>query len=232
MVGCTGRKLCEVLSRQMLVLNFERPIKKQAMPTLKMAQNIINNLLKRKLSISHFHMTCFKLDGDYHERAEDAKEVYKALSTYIDYKRCEGVAEIVVAPSMSDGFRGIVQTMGLDNLKPNIVAVVIVNGLDKWPNEYQRHYRTIDLYWIGQDGGLILILSQPLFTKKSFESCKVQVFCIAEEDSNAEELKADVRKYLGCKPSYLAGMKERAQKEKTPLMADGKPVVLNEQRQI
>ncbi|KAL2492522.1 Cation-chloride cotransporter 1 [Abeliophyllum distichum] len=102
---------------------------------------------------------------DYHERAGDAKEACKVLSTYIDYKRCEDVA-----PSMSDGFQGIVQTMGLDNLKPNIVvmrypeiwsrenlteisttfvriindcivankAVVILKGLDKWPNEYQR----------------------------------------------------------------------------------------------
>ncbi|KAG6420536.1 hypothetical protein SASPL_117068 [Salvia splendens] len=168
------------------------------------------------------------LDGDYQECAEDAKVACRALSTYIEYKRCEGVAEIVVAPSMSEGFRGIVQTMGLGNLKPNIVvmrypeiwrrenlteipatfvgiindcivankAVVIVKGLDEWPNEYQRQYGTIDLYWIVRDGGLMLLLSQLLLTKESFESCKIQVFCIAEEDSDAEELKADVKKFL------------------------------------
>lgn len=168
------------------------------------------------------------LDGDYHKCAEDAKTACKHLSTYIDYKNCEGVAEIVVAPSMSDGFQGIVQTMGLGNLKPNIVvmrypeiwrsenlteipatfvgiindcivankAVVIVKGLDEWPNEFQRQYGTIDLYWIVRDGGLMLLLSQLLLTKESFESCKIQVFCIAEEDSDAEALKADVRKFL------------------------------------
>lgn len=168
------------------------------------------------------------LDGDYHECAEDAKTACKQLSTYIDYKRCEGVAEIVVAPNMSAGFRGIIQTMGLGNLKPNIVvmrypeiwrrenlteipatfigiindcivankAVVIVKGLDEWPNEYQKQYGTIDLYWIVRDGGLMLLLSQLLLTKESFESCKIQVFCIAEEDSDAEELKADVKKFL------------------------------------
>ncbi|KAK8976448.1 hypothetical protein V6N11_013862 [Hibiscus sabdariffa] len=108
------------------------------------------------------------LDGDYHERAEDAKAACKQLDTYINYKNCEGVAEIVVAPNMTEGFRGVVQTMGLGNLKPNIVvkrypeiwrrenlqeiparfvgiindcivankAVVIVKGLDEWPNEY------------------------------------------------------------------------------------------------
>ncbi|KAL6626289.1 hypothetical protein ACP70R_030015 [Stipagrostis hirtigluma subsp. patula] len=168
------------------------------------------------------------IDGDYHESAEDAKTACRQLSAYIDYKRCEGVAEIIVARSMSDGFRSIVQTMGLGNLKPNIVvmrypeiwrrenltqipstfvsiindciiankAVVIVKGLDEWPNEYQRQFGTIDLYWIVRDGGLMLLLSQLLLTKDSFESCKIQVFCIAEEDNEAGELKADVRKFL------------------------------------
>ncbi|CAN1249271.1 Cation-chloride cotransporter 1 [Linum perenne] len=75
-------------------------------------------------------------------------------------------------------------------------AVVIVKGLDEWPNEYQKQYGTIDLYWIVRDGGLMLLLSQLLLTKDSFESCKIQVFCIAEEDSDAEELKADVKKFL------------------------------------
>ncbi|TVU27886.1 hypothetical protein EJB05_19387 [Eragrostis curvula] len=168
------------------------------------------------------------IDGNYHESAEDAKMARRQLSTYIDYRRCEGVAEIIVARSVSDGFRSIVQTMGLGNLKPNVVvmrypeiwrrenltqipatfvsiindciiankAVVIVKGLDEWPNEYQRQYGTIDLYWIVRDGGLMLLLSQLLLTKDSFESCKIQVFCIAEEDNEAEELKADVKKFL------------------------------------
>ncbi|WVZ19780.1 hypothetical protein V8G54_007102 [Vigna mungo] len=241
------------------------------------------------------------LDGDYHERAEDAKTACKQLSTYIDYKNCEGVAEIVVAPNMSEGFRGIIQTMGLGNLKPNIVvmrypeiwrrenlteipatfvgiindcivankAVVIVKGLDEWPNEYQRQYGTIDLYWIVRDGGLMLLLSQLLLTKASFENCKIQVFCIAEDDGDAEGLKADVKKFLydlrmqaevfvitmkwdaqvdggGGSPQdesseaftsaqqriddYLTQMKVRAQKEGTPLMADGKSVVVNEKQ--
>ncbi|XP_022762679.1 cation-chloride cotransporter 1-like isoform X2 [Durio zibethinus] len=240
------------------------------------------------------------LDGDYHERAEDAKAACKQLDTYINYKNCEGVAEIVVAPNMTEGFRGIVQTMGLGNLKPNIVvmrypeiwrrenlkeiparfvgiindcivankAVVIVKGLDEWPNEYQRQYGTIDLYWIVRDGGLMLLLSQLLLTKESFESCKIQVFCIAEEDSDAEGLKADVKKFLydlrmqaevivitikswDVQPEggsqqdesleafsaarrrvadYLAEIKAAAKKEGTPLMADGKPVVVDEQQ--
>lgn len=240
------------------------------------------------------------IDGDYHELAEDAKTACRQLSKYIDYKNCEGVAEIVVAPTMADGFRGIVQTMGLGNLKPNIVvmrypeiwrrenltqipstfvsiindciiankAVVIVKGLDEWPGEYQRQYGTIDLYWIVRDGGLMLLLSQLLLTKESFDSCKIQVFCIAEEDAEAEELKADVKKFLydlrmqaevivitiksweahlksghqqdesmevfsGAQRrirAYLEEMKETSRRDGTPLMADGKQVMVDEQQ--
>lgn len=240
------------------------------------------------------------LDGDYLECAEDAKIACQQLSTYIEYKQCEGVAEVVVAPDMSAGFRGIVQTMGLGNLKPNIVvmrypeiwrrenlieipstfvgiindcivankAVVIVKGLEEWPNVFQRQFGTIDLYWIVRDGGLMLLLSQLLLTKESFENCKIQVFCIAEEETDAEGLKADVKKFLydlrmqaevivitiktwdaqvdGGSPQdesieaftsaqrrvadYLSKMKETAEREGTPLMADGKHVVVNEQQ--
>ncbi|XP_010921512.1 cation-chloride cotransporter 1 isoform X2 [Elaeis guineensis] len=256
-----------------------------------------NCMKKKGRGMSIFVST---IDGDYHELAEDAKTACHQLSAYIDYKHCEGVGEIIVAPNMSDGFRGIVQTMGLGNLKPNIVvmrypeiwrrenltqipstfvsiindciiankAVVIVKGLDEWPGEYQKQYGTIDLYWIVRDGGLMLLLSQLLLTKESFESCKIQVFCIAEEDMEAEELKADVRKFLydlrmqaevivvtmksweahvesGAQQddsleaftsaqrriaAYLAEMKETARREGNPLMADGKPVVVNEQQ--
>jgi hypothetical protein len=201
----------------------------------------------------------------------------RLLSTYIDYKKCEGVAEVIVASNVVDGFRLIVQTMGLGNLKPNIVcmrypeiwreerhsyipqhfvsiindcsiankAVVIVKGLDEWPGEFQKQYGTIDLYWIVRDGGLMLLLSQLLRAKDTYESCKIQVsvvlssksfspealcfvstylfsrlncinstynwssyiivayanpkmqvFCIADEDTEAEELKTDVKKFL------------------------------------
>jgi solute carrier family 12 (potassium/chloride transporter), member 4/6 len=42
------------------------------------------------------------LDGDYPSHAEDAKTMCHQLVTYIEYKKCEGVAEIVVAPTMSE----------------------------------------------------------------------------------------------------------------------------------
>ncbi|KAG0565768.1 hypothetical protein KC19_7G013100 [Ceratodon purpureus] len=168
------------------------------------------------------------LEGDFKSRNEDARQAGKLLATYIQEKKCEGVAEVIVARRLRDGFRGVLQTMGLANLKPNIVcmrypeiwreashsevpnnfygivndcstankAVVLVKGLDEWPGEYDRQYGSIDLYWIVRDGGLMLLLSQLLRAKECFDNCKIQVFCIAEEETEAEELKADVKKFL------------------------------------
>lgn len=168
------------------------------------------------------------IEGDYKEKVDEARQAAQRLSKYIDYKNCEGVAEVITAENMPVGFQAIVQSMGLGNLKPNMVcmrypeiwrdeqysnipdvftsiindcntankACVIVKGLDEWPGEYQKQYGTIDLYWIVRDGGIMLLLSQLLRAKECFESCKIQVFCIAEEDSEAEELKTDVRKFL------------------------------------
>eukprot|EP00271_Cylindrocystis_brebissonii_P023571 TRINITY_DN9846_c0_g2_i1.p1 TRINITY_DN9846_c0_g2~~TRINITY_DN9846_c0_g2_i1.p1 ORF type:complete len:989 (+),score=206.25 TRINITY_DN9846_c0_g2_i1:128-3094(+) len=169
------------------------------------------------------------MEGEYRDRAEDARHAAHLLASYIDYKNCEAVAEVIVMEDMKRGFRALAQTMGLGNLKPNIVcmrypevwreerlqssipdsfvsiindcatankACVIVKGLDEWPGEFQKQYGTIDLYWIVRDGGIMLLLSQLLRAKECFESCKIQVFCIAEEDTEAEDLKTDVRKFL------------------------------------
>lgn len=175
-------------------------------------------------------MTIFTsiIEGEYKEKKEEAAMTTRLLTAYIEYKNCEGVAEVVVASRLVEGFRILLQTMGLANLKPNIVcmrypeiwrdpqyksipgtfvnvintcsltnkACVVVKGLDEWPGEYQKQYGTIDLYWIVRDGGLMLLLSQLLRAKECFENCKIQVFCISEEDGGAEELKLDVRKFL------------------------------------
>lgn len=49
-----------------------------------------------------------------------------SYSTYFDDKNCEGVAEVMIANNMWEGFRGIVHLdyMGLGNLKPNIVCIM------------------------------------------------------------------------------------------------------------
>ena len=68
--------------------------------------------------------TCLPImNGDYREKAEKARHFCKLLNAYIDYKDCEGVGEIIVAKNMWEGFRGVIQTMGLGNLKPNIVVM-------------------------------------------------------------------------------------------------------------
>ena len=58
------------------------------------------------------------------DKAEEARQASHLLLSYIDYKRCEGVAEALVAPGLCEGFRIAVQTMGLASLKPNILCML------------------------------------------------------------------------------------------------------------
>ncbi|GAQ80413.1 cation-chloride co-transporter protein [Klebsormidium nitens] len=170
------------------------------------------------------------MEGDYGDCIEEAREATRTLTAYIEYKKCEAVGDVIVARTMEDGFRTLIQSMGIGNLKPNMVcmrypeiwrderrqlgnipnqfvniirdchvggkAVVIVKGIDDWPGEYQKQYGFIDLYWIIRDGGLMLLLAMLLKSKKSFEACKIRVFCTAQEEGDAEQLKADVKKFL------------------------------------
>ncbi|KAK8976449.1 hypothetical protein V6N11_013863 [Hibiscus sabdariffa] len=80
----------------------------------------------------------------------------------------------------------------------------------------------------------MLLLSQLLLTKERFESCKIQVFCIPEEDSDAEGLKADVKKFLYDlrmqAEVIVITIKQQQRKKESPLMADGKAVIVNEQQ--
>ncbi|CAI6003893.1 unnamed protein product [Closterium sp. NIES-64] len=82
-------------------------------------------------------MTIFAtiLEGRFRDRAEDARSASHLLLSYIDYKRCEGVAEAIVADSLNEGFRIAVQTMGLANLKPNIVCM---RYPEIWREDIQR----------------------------------------------------------------------------------------------
>ncbi|CAI5960451.1 unnamed protein product [Closterium sp. NIES-65] len=53
-------------------------------------------------------------------------------------------------------------------------ACVIVKGLDEWPAEGCGQYGTIDLFWIVRDGGIMLLLSQLLRSRPTFDACKIQ----------------------------------------------------------
>ncbi|KAH6757469.1 hypothetical protein C2S51_038812, partial [Perilla frutescens var. frutescens] len=141
-------------------------------------------------------------------------------------------------------------TMGLGNLKPNIVvmrypeiwrrenlteipatfvgiindcivankAVVIVKGLDEWPNEYQRQYGTIDLYWIVRDGGLMLLLSPSSSRKKASRAARFR--------SSASQRRIQTQR--NSRPTLRSSSTTFVCMRGAPLMADGKQVVVNE----
>ncbi|KAK3285069.1 Protein ccc1, partial [Cymbomonas tetramitiformis] len=242
------------------------------------------------------------MTGDYGARAEDAYTATKRLRIHIEELQGSGfisaLSDVVVAPTVAQGFRTIVQTIGMGQLRPNLVimrfpdrwkrvptaeripeqfirivqdtytsgkGLIMIKGLDEFPveqmgpvvtsampvngiSEVSGHNPlyteggiaelteekwasripeclkpllayvaslapttfskrngannalptgTLDLYWITRDGGLMLLLSQLLTSKKSiWRKCQVRVFAVAESEQDQDTLRQDIEQFL------------------------------------
>jgi len=121
-----------------------------------------------------------------------------------------GFAEVVVAPTWSEGANYVVQLTGIGGLVPNTVlldwpdspdaeedrrgfvgvlqtalgaekAVLAVKGLREMPTDVV--YGTIDIWWMIHDGGFLILLSWLLSRHRTWRSCQMRVFTVAENVS-------------------------------------------------
>lgn len=62
----------------------------------------------------------------------------------------------------------------------------VVPKLDTaWPVEKKGTNRTIDIWWIIHDGGLIILISWLLKQNNVWKNCKLRLFAVAEETDNS-----------------------------------------------
>jgi potassium/chloride transporter 4/5/6 len=78
------------------------------------------------------------MTGDYGTRAEDAYNATKTLRAHIESHEgtgfASGFSDVIVAPTVAEGFRGLIQTIGMGQLRPNLV---IMRYPDQWKKESQ-----------------------------------------------------------------------------------------------
>uniref|UniRef100_A0AAQ5XL88 Solute carrier family 12 member 10, tandem duplicate 1 n=1 Tax=Amphiprion ocellaris TaxID=80972 RepID=A0AAQ5XL88_AMPOC len=97
---------------------------------------------------------------------------------------------------------------GLGKLKPNTLVLgfkfcYITDGVsDKGDNDQintvfqnDQGKKTIDVYWIADDGGLTLLVPYLLTRRKRWHSCKVRVFIVGDEQ-NMEEGRDDLSRFV------------------------------------
>jgi len=136
------------------------------------------------------------------------------IKTIMKEESIPGFAEVVVAPSWSEGTNYIIQLTGVGGLSPNTVmldwpdnwqnnskksmefvsvlqtslaerkAVLAVKGLVSMPME--PVYGTIDVWWMIHDGGFLILLSWLLVQHRVWRKCHLRVFTITEGVSEGQ----------------------------------------------
>uniref|UniRef100_A0A0N5AVM1 Amino acid permease n=1 Tax=Syphacia muris TaxID=451379 RepID=A0A0N5AVM1_9BILA len=76
------------------------------------------------------------------------------------------------------------------------MCVIVAKNIVNFPHMKQRLHRTMDVYWIVQDGGLCLLIAYLLSQHKVWRHCKIRVIAIAQENDNNVKIEKDLQDYV------------------------------------
>lgn len=141
-------------------------------------------------------------------------------------ERVKGFAEVIVARNVGDGISYLIQGCGLGGLRHNSIllnwphlwrqqdkgqkefidtmriaserqlAVMIVKGIDQFPENDDRLGGTIDIWWIVHEGGLLMLLPFLLTQGKVWKKSRLRIFTVAQIEDNSIQIKKDMEKFI------------------------------------
>ena len=77
---------------------------------------------------------------------------------------------------------------GLRTANAANLACIVPKIETKWPLEKQTSSRTIDIWWIIHDGGLIILLGWLLKQNPVWKKCRLRLFAVADVDDNSIQM--------------------------------------------
>lgn len=137
-----------------------------------------------------------------------------------------GFAKVMSAPSVRVGQRIFLQTMGLGELTPNTVVIswpdaphtktkdllhieevwqlsrrvdlscLIVKGLSTFPKQNEELSGRLDVWWIVQEGQLLLMLAYLLKQHNVWRGCELCLYVICHITDDIDEIKHELDIYL------------------------------------
>ena len=82
------------------------------------------------------------------------------------------------------------------NVQVSQNALLVVKGIDSWPESCDKLGGFIDIWWIVNDGGLLMLLPHLLKQHKTWKSCQLRIFTVAQASDNSVQMRQDLRKFL------------------------------------
>ncbi|KNC84077.1 hypothetical protein SARC_03705 [Sphaeroforma arctica JP610] len=138
--------------------------------------------------------------------------------------KINGLAEVVVAKDTEVGANILIQTAGVGSLRPNTIiagwprlntpakasyvvslvsltrassrACIFLKHGNSFPEPSERVTGTMDLWWVLQEGGMLLLVSFLLTQHKSWKGCKLRLFTVADVTANSVLIEQQLRAFL------------------------------------
>jgi hypothetical protein len=95
---------------------------------------------------------------------------------------------------MSESYRNFINTVRVASEKQ--LAVMIAKGVEIFPENSDRMFGTIDVWWIVHDGGMLMLLPFLLTQHKVWRHCKIRIFTVAQMQDNSIQMKKDLEMFV------------------------------------
>ncbi|CAJ0586816.1 unnamed protein product, partial [Mesorhabditis spiculigera] len=156
-----------------------------------------------------------------------AQEVKKMVQKGMDAAKLKGFSKTLfyTPPQLSGCMSAVFQSVGIGGLRPNTVlvnwpnfedvdevylfaeelihgvrnenCVIVTKGITDFPDNNERLSGYIDIWWVVQDGGILMLIAYLMQQHKVWKSCTLRVFAISETDKQkSEEMKTALERYI------------------------------------
>ncbi|GAB6021396.1 hypothetical protein CHUAL_004003 [Chamberlinius hualienensis] len=82
------------------------------------------------------------------------------------------------------------------NVSAAKIALLVPKGIAFYPDSNEKVHGNIDVWWIVHDGGMLMLLPFLLKQHKSWKSCKLRIFTVAQMEDNSVQMKKDLKRFL------------------------------------
>lgn len=82
------------------------------------------------------------------------------------------------------------------SVQVSLNALVVVKGVQSWPESCDKLGGHIDIWWIVNDGGLLMLLAHLLKQHRTWKSCSLRIFTVAQPGDDARQMRKDLSEFL------------------------------------
>ncbi|ESO08064.1 hypothetical protein HELRODRAFT_75089, partial [Helobdella robusta] len=153
-------------------------------------------------------------------------DVKNRMNELMKKEKSKGFCDVLVTQDKAEGISFFIQAAGLGGLRHNTVllnwpsrwkkhrkrnrifvetlkliidrqlAVMLLKGIDRFPDNSDKVSGYIDVWWIVHDGGLLMLLPFLLTQNRVWKNCKLRIFTVSQLNDNSMQIQKDLETFM------------------------------------